>query len=62
MCSKMNKVLEEKVLKYIDDNRDELFHQLSELVKIDTQNFYKNGGNENDGQDYLAKILSNVQR
>jgi len=56
----MSKALEEKVLKYIDDNCDELFNQLSELVKIDTQNFYKNGGNENDGQDYLAKICKEI--
>lgn len=56
----MNKALEEKVLKYIDDNCDVLFRQLSELVKIDTQNFYKNGGNENDGQDYLAKICKEI--
>lgn len=51
----MNKALEEKVLKYIDDNCDEMFCQLSELVKIDTQNF-RTHGNENDGQEYLAKI------
>lgn len=56
----MNKAIEEKVLKYIEDNRDELFYQLSELVKIDTQNFYKNGGNENDGQVYLEKICKEI--
>lgn len=30
----MNKSSEEKVLKYIDDNCDVLFGQLSQLVKI----------------------------
>jgi len=48
---------EEKALKYIDDNKDILFRTLSELVKIDTQNFVKTG-NENAGQAYLEKICA----
>lgn len=50
---------EEKLFKYIDDNKEELFTQLSELVKIDTQNF-RTHGKENDGQDYLEKICKEI--
>lgn len=55
----MNKAMEEKVLKYIDDNCEEAFLKLSELVKIDTQNFYSHG-NENEGQVYLEKICKEI--
>lgn len=46
---------EERLMKYFDDNQNELFNQLSELVKIDTVN-HRTYGNENQGQDYLEKI------
>ena len=50
---------EEMLIKYIDENQNELYHQLSELVKIDTVN-YNTYGNENQGQDYLEKICHDV--
>lgn len=46
---------EERIIKYIDENQDELYRQLSNLVKIDTVN-YRTYGNENQGQEYLKKI------
>lgn len=54
----MNK-LEADVLSYIDDNKEELYKVLSDLVKIDTQNFVHTG-NENDGQEYLKKICEGI--
>jgi len=50
---------EERFIKYIDDNQDELYNQLSELIKIDTLNF-RTHGNENQGQDYLEKICKDL--
>ncbi len=41
------------VTKYLDRNKDELFSFLSELLKIDTQN-YVTYGNEEAGQIYFA--------
>lgn len=40
------------VLNYIDNNKEELFELLSELLKIDTQN-YSSYGNEENGQRYF---------
>ncbi|MBQ5746995.1 MAG: M20/M25/M40 family metallo-hydrolase [Clostridia bacterium] len=54
----MNK-LESDVLSYIEENKDELYSVLSDLVKIDTQNFGKTG-NENNGQEYLLKICQDI--
>ena len=59
MERKLYNEAEEKIFKYIDDNKDEMFRQLSELVKIDTQNF-RSHGKENDGQDYLEKICKEI--
>ena len=47
-------VLEERVISYLRDNREDLFRAVSELVQIDTQNF-KTHGNENAGQAYFEK-------
>ena len=59
----MNKKLlnagEEKIISYIRENRDELFCRLSDLVNIDTVN-YRTYGNENNGQDYLEKICTEL--
>lgn len=50
---------EKKLLNYIEENKEELFHQLSELIKIDTLNFTTHG-NENNGQDYLEEICKEL--
>ncbi len=50
---------EERLIKYMDEKQDELYHQLSELIKIDTVN-HKTYGNENQGQDYLEKICRDL--
>ena len=55
MERKLYNETEQKVLNYLEENKEELFYQLSELVKIDTQNF-RTHGNENAGQDYLEQI------
>ena len=57
--TRYNKSLEEKVLKYIDENCNEAFEELAELVKIDTQNSISHG-NENEGQAYLAKMYKEI--
>lgn len=54
-----NTALEKKLLAYIDDHQQEMYEQLSELIKIDTVNYYTHG-NENDGQDYLEKICREI--
>lgn len=59
MERKLYNETEEKIIKYIEENKEELFYQLSELVKIDTQNF-RTHGNENAGQDYLEKICKDL--
>lgn len=59
MGVKLHNETEERLLKYIDDNQNELYRQLSELVKIDTVN-HKTYGNENQGQDYLEKICKDL--
>ena len=51
--------MENKIISYIDENKEVLFEQLSNLVKIDTQNFYSDG-KENDGQDYFEKICQEL--
>ncbi|MBE5868707.1 MAG: M20/M25/M40 family metallo-hydrolase [Lachnospiraceae bacterium] len=47
--------MKKKVLAYIEENQQEILHQLAKLVQIDTQNF-RTHGNENKGQDYLEGI------
>lgn len=47
--------LEQLVVTYLQENREMLFQKISDLVKIDTQNF-KTHGNENAGQAYLEKL------
>lgn len=51
--------MEQRVLAYLDEHQDELFQTVSNLVKIDTQNF-KTHGNENAGQAYMEKICSEI--
>ena len=51
--------MEARLLQYIEDNKDILFSTLSELVKINTENFITHG-NENKGQDYLEKIYKEI--
>ncbi len=46
---------ERRLLAYIDEHRDKLFSMLSDLVRVDTQNF-RDHGNENAGQDLLARM------
>lgn len=51
---------EERIIKYIDDNKEELFSELSALVKIDTVN-HRSYGNENQGQDYLENLCAEAE-
>lgn len=48
-------ILEQSVLAYIDENKEELFNLLAGLISVDTQNF-RTHGNENSGQEYLKKL------
>lgn len=50
---------EERILRYIDKNRDELYRRISELVQIDTVN-HRSYGNENQGQEYLERICREI--
>ena len=45
---------ERRLLAYIDEHRGKLFSMLSDLVRVDTQNF-RDHGNENAGQDVLEE-------
>lgn len=51
-------VLEQTVIAYLQAHREELFAKISEIVRIDTQNF-KTHGNENAGQAYLETLFKN---
>ena len=47
------------LLSYIDEHKEMLFSTLSDLVRIDTQNF-GTSGNENAGQDRLAELCHSL--
>lgn len=47
--------MEEKILAYLDEHQQELYDLLSELLKIDTQN-YHTYGLEEAGQQYFAEV------
>ncbi len=57
MAIKLLNETEERLMKYMDDNQNELYHQLSEIVKIDTIN-HRSYGNENQGQEYLENFVT----
>lgn len=44
----------EKIIQYIDVHKEELYKLLSDLIKIDTQNYISHG-NEQAGQDFLIE-------
>lgn len=46
--------MKEKVLSFLDEHKDEMFELLSDLLKIDTQN-YISYGNEEAGQRFFAE-------
>lgn len=47
--------MQEKVLAYLDEHKEEMFGLLSDLLKIDTQN-YISYGNEEAGQQFFAEF------
>ncbi len=47
--------MKEKVLSFLDEHKDEMFGLLSDLLKIDTQNYITHG-NEEAGQRFFAEI------
>ena len=49
--------MQEKVLRFLDEHKDEMFELLSELLKIDTQN-YISYGLEEEGQQFFAEQIS----
>ncbi len=56
----LNAAMEQKILTYLEENQQQLYDMLSQLVQVDTQNYITHG-KENDGQarlEELCKALS----
>jgi acetylornithine deacetylase/succinyl-diaminopimelate desuccinylase-like protein len=51
--------LEKNVIEYIEQNSDELFRVLSELIQIDSQNF-RNDGREQKCAEYVRDLYQNL--
>ncbi len=52
----MDNAIKNKVLNYIEENKEKLYEILSELIKINSENFGTNG-NEKEMAEYVAKRL-----
>ncbi|HCS74881.1 MAG TPA: hypothetical protein DIW17_13525 [Clostridiales bacterium] len=55
----LNSILEKNVQDYIDENSDELFRILSELIQFDSQNF-RTDGREQKCAEYVEKLYHNL--